>query len=143
MSRGCSLLSRRRGVALILITAASALLVACSTREPDLHLDQDQIDLGQVVNGEVVDFEVGLLNRGDADLVIEAVSTSCGCTSAQVVPTTLKPGESGALQVTFDSGAHGPQELGHVVRQIFIASNDPDQSELEFRLSADILPPDP
>jgi len=90
---------------------------------------------------EVRSFEVGVVNQGSRDLVIEAVSTSCGCTSARVIPTTLGPGESGSLQVTFDSGAHGPEELGPVLKQVFIASNDPDQPELEFRLTADILPP--
>jgi hypothetical protein len=27
------------------------------------------------------------------------------------------------------------------MRQVFIASNDPDQPEVEFRFNADILPP--
>jgi hypothetical protein len=74
-------------------------------------------------------------------LVIESVSTSCGCTSAQVIPTTLEAGGSGVLQITFDSGAHGPEELGQVMRQVFIASNDPDQPEVDFRFTAEILSP--
>jgi len=60
-----------------------------------------------------------------------------------VIPTTIGPGESGSLQVTFDSGAHGPEELGPVLKQVFIASNDPDSPEVEFRLIADILPAAP
>jgi hypothetical protein len=127
---------------MILIGLAGAALAACSPGKPDLQLDQPALELGQVVNGEVRTFEVALLNAGDGELVIEAVSTSCGCTSAQAIPTTLGPGERGVLQVTFDSGAHGPEEHGPVMRQVFIASNDPDQPELEFRFSADILPPE-
>jgi hypothetical protein len=100
-----------------------------------------ELDLGQVVNGEVRNFEVPLVNQGEGDLVIESVSTSCGCTSAQVIPTTLEAGGSGVLQITFDSGAHGPEELGPVMRQVFIASNDPDQPEVDFRFTAEILPP--
>jgi hypothetical protein len=119
----------------------SALLAACGAGEPDIRLDQPEVDLGDVVNGEVRSLEVAVINQGTGELVIEAVSTSCGCTSAQVDPPTIKPGERGQLQVTFDSGAHGPEELGPVLRQVFIASNDPDQPEVEFRLTADILPP--
>lgn len=128
---------------LVLLAAVSALLAACAGGEPDIWLEQEQLDLGPVQNGEVRSFEVEVVNQGSRDLVIEAVSTSCGCTSARVIPTTLGPGESGSLQVTFDSGAHGPEELGPVLRQIFIASNDPDSPEVEFRLSAEILPPTP
>jgi hypothetical protein len=119
----------------------SALLAACGAGEPDIRLDQPEVDLGDVVNGEVRSLEVAVINQGTGELVIEAVSTSCGCTSARVIPTTLGPGESGSLQVTFDSGAHGPEELGPVLKQVFIASNDPDSPEVEFRLTADILPP--
>ena len=143
MSGCCSPASPRRFLSvLILAGAAAALLAACSPREPDIRLDQSQIDLGQVVNGEVRTFEVSVLNQGNTDLVIEAVSTSCGCTSAQIIPTTLGPGERGSLEVVFDSGAHGPEELGPVMRQVFIASNDPDQPEVDFRFTAEILPPE-
>jgi hypothetical protein len=113
----------------------------CNAGSPDARLEQPQIDLGEMVNGEVRSFEVALVNQGAGDLVIEAVSTSCGCTRAELTPTTLKPGDRGSLQVTFDSGAHGPEEVGPVQRQVFIASNDPDQPELEFRFTAEILPP--
>ena len=142
MSGCCGPASPRRFLlVLILVGAVAALLAACAAGEPSLRLDQTELDLGQIVNGEVRTFEVALLNQGSAALVVEAVSTSCGCTSAQVTPTTLEAGERGVLEVTFDSGAHGPEELGPVMRQVFIASNDPDQPEVEFRFSADILPP--
>ena len=132
---------RRAALGLVLLAAVTALLAGCAGGEPDILLEEEQLDLGPVQNGEVRSFEVGVVNQGSRDLVIEAVSTSCGCTSAQVVPMTLGPGKSGVLQVTFDAGAHGPEEHGPVMRQVFIASNDPDQPELEFRLTADILPP--
>lgn len=141
----CRLSVPGRGAALglFLLAAVSALLAGCASGEPDILLEQEQLDLGPVQNGDVRSFEVGVVNQGSRDLVIEAVSTSCGCTSARVIPTTLGPGESGSLQVTFDSGAHGPEELGPVLKQVFIASNDPDSPEVEFRLSAEILPPPP
>ena len=136
-----SLPGRGAALGLTLLVVTTSLLAACARGEPDILLDEQQLDLGPVQNGEVREFEVVVANQGSSDLVIEAVSTSCGCTSASVVPSTLGPGESGSLQVTFDSGAHGPEELGPVLRQVFIASNDPDSPEVEFRFTADILPP--
>jgi len=134
---------RGAALGLFLLAAVSALLAGCAGGAPDILLEEEQLDLGPVQNGEVRSFEVEVVNQGTGDLVIEAVSTSCGCTSARVIPTTLGPGESGSLQVTFDSGAHGPEESGPVLKQVFIASNDPDSPEVEFRLIADILPPAP
>jgi hypothetical protein len=125
------------GLSLVIVL----LLAACSSDSPDLILEKQEVDLGQIVNGEVRDLQVSIENQGGADLIIEAVSTSCGCTSAEVVPSTILPGESGLLMISYDSGAHGPEANGPVMRQIFIASNDPDQPEIEFRLLADVLPP--
>lgn len=116
-------------------------VTACGAGSPELSLDQSIVDLGQVVNGEVRTFEVPVRNLGDGPLVIEGVSTSCGCTSASVEPATIQAGDSGVLQVQFDSGAHGPEENGQVMRQVFIASNDPEQPEFEFRFEAVVVPP--
>lgn len=118
------------------------LLSACSGGSPNLTLDQQTIDLGQVVNGEVRTIEIPLRNDGTSDLVIEAVTTSCGCTTAEVSPTTIPPGESGLLIINFDSGAHGPEANGPVMRQVFIASNDSDEPEIEFQFTADVVPND-
>lgn len=122
---------------------AGVLLTACGGGVPDLVLSQEEAHLGEVVNGEVRTLEIPIRNQGDGPLIIEAVSTSCGCTSAQVEPSTIAPGESGVLRVSYDSGAHGPEVNGPVMRQIFIASNDPDQPEAEFRIVAEVLPAQP
>ncbi len=127
-----------KGSFLVLSTIA-LLLVACSSGTAELVLDQTTLDLGQVVNGEVRTIEITLRNTGSCDLVIQSVTTSCGCTTAEVSPLTIPPGESGVLLVQFDSGAHGPEANGPVMRQVFITSNDSDEPELEFRFTAEVV----
>jgi hypothetical protein len=127
-----------KGSFLVLSTIA-LLLVACSSGTAELVLDQTTLDLGQVVNGEVRTIEIPLRNTGSSDLVIQSVTTSCGCTSAEVSPLTIPPGESGVLLVQFDSGAHGPEANGPVMRQVFITSNDSDEPEMEFSFSAVVV----
>jgi hypothetical protein len=52
------------------------------------------------------------------------------------------PGDgSGTLTVVFDSGAHGPEFTGQLIRQVFIATNGPEQPEIVVELEANILPP--
>lgn len=133
---------RDKKTILIIVAITARLLSACASGVPDLVLDQEETDIGEIVNGEVRTLEIPIQNEGNAPLVIEAVTTSCGCTTAEVEPSTIGPGETGVLLISFDSGAHGPDANGQVMRQIFIASNDPDQPEVEFRILADVLPPE-
>ncbi len=124
-----------------LILALVMLLVACGGK-PLISLESTNLDLGDVVNGVVVTRELNVQNDGAGDLIIEAVTTSCGCTQATIDPMIILPGNNGTLRVTFDSGAHGPKVTGPLIRQIFIASNDPQKPEVSVELIANILPPD-
>lgn len=125
------------------IVSVGFMLAACGGGEPDIDLAQSQIDLGVVTNGEIPTIEIPVRNLGSGDLIIEAVTTSCGCTSASITPEVIPPGGTGTLAIQYDSGAHGPDEVGPVMRQIFIASNDPDEPEIEFRFRAEIVPTQP
>lgn len=130
-----------RAVWFLLILIGLA-LTACNTGRPQIALETTGIDLGDVVNGEIVMREVTVQNTGEKELVIEAVSTSCGCTKATLEPMTISPGGAATLQIVFDSGAHGEALNGELMRQIFIASNDPEQSEAVVELTANVLPPE-
>lgn len=126
---------------LISILFLTLLLSGCSAGQPQIALDSETLELGEVVNGEVVTRDVTVFNRGAADLTVAAVVTSCGCTTATLEPMTIPAGGSGVLHVEFDSGAHGPELTGELIRQVFIASNDPERPEVVLEIEADILPP--
>lgn len=116
------------------------LLAACSTKESSIVIEATNLDLGHVVNGEIVGREVIVRNEGQADLVIDGVTTSCSCTQATITPMILAPGESGVLHIEFDSGAHGPELTGRLIRQVFVASNDPAQPEAKVELTVFVDP---
>ena len=131
-----------RVLALVIgLATMSALLSACGG-QPQILVTENNLELGDVVNGEVITREVSVQNNGQADLIIEAVTTSCGCTQATLEPMTIPAGSSGTLSIEFDSGAHGPELTGPFMRQVFIASNDPQQPEVVVELATNILPPD-
>ena len=115
-------------------------LTACGG-QPQISVAESNLEFGDVVNGDVVVRKISVQNKGQGDLIIEAVSTSCGCTQAAIEPMTILPGSNGTLTVEFDSGAHGPELTGELIRQVFIATNDPEQPETVLELAANILPP--
>jgi hypothetical protein len=48
---------------------------------------------------------------------------------------TIAAGQVGVLHIEFDSGFHGPDLTGPLIRQVFINSNDPQLPELQVELS--------
>lgn len=129
---------KSRGLAVLL---AMVFLGACAAGAPDISLSQVQADLGKVTNGEVRSLVIGLSNTGKRDLVIESVTTSCGCTSASVEPGVIPPGGAGNLTIHYDSGAHGPEFSGEVTRQVFVDTSDPDESEVVFTFTVTVVSP--
>lgn len=124
---------------ILLLLVSGVFLFGCASGQPQIGIETEQFEFGEVVNGEIVTKDVEIINTGTAPLVIEGVSTSCGCTSAAVGKDTLEPGETTTLHIEFDSGAHGPELSGEFSRQIFIASNDPATPEARVEFVANIL----
>lgn len=114
--------------------------VGCTNKQPAIVLDTS-LDLGDVVNGEIVSRELTVHNEGTGPLLVDSVSTSCGCTKATLEPMTIEAGESGTLTVVFDSGAHGPDWNGEQFKQVFIFSNDPETPDTTIQVRANVLPP--
>ncbi len=129
-----------------LLLIALLLLAACgggtATGAPRIALETSALELGEMPNGEIAEREVVVRNDGDAPLVVESVTTSCGCTTAAVEPSTIAPGERGVLRIAFDSGAHGPDLRGPLMREVTLVSNDPAQPEATVEVTATILPPE-
>ncbi len=95
-------------------------------------------DLGDVTK-EGFNYTFTVRNTGSGELVIERVSTSCGCTSATIDRDTLEPGVETGLHVTFNPKLMEEEIRGKVSRIIFIRSNDPENPELEIKITANVV----
>jgi hypothetical protein len=51
---------------------------------------------------------------------------------------TIAANQNGVLHIEFDSGFHGPDLTGPLIRQVFINSNDPQQPELKVELFVNV-----
>lgn len=88
-----------------------------------MSFDQKFMDIGQVKRGEVRNFEFPFTNIGNAPIKIDLVS-SCDCTSTKYPTREVKPGESAAIMVTFDSTEKEESETIDI--DIFLTNEDPE-----------------
>lgn len=100
---------------------------------PDIDV-VSKYNLGTVVKGKVAVVDLPLRNTGNAPLQVEAISTSCGCTTAKLSSMTIFPGGQANLHIEYDSNAH-ESDRGALERYVFISSNDPKERDLQIKLS--------
>lgn len=58
---------------------------------------------GKVAEGEKIAYQFVYENSGTGNLVLNSVTTTCGCTVPRYDKKPLKPGDSGSLEVVFDT----------------------------------------
>ena len=105
--------------------------------KPKLVVEKQTVDLGSVKEDAKVDAVFLLENTGDANLVIERVRTSCGCTTVKLSEEekTIPAGGKQAVTARFNTkGRSGKQK-----KYVTITSNDPEQPTLKLTLTAEVL----
>jgi hypothetical protein len=89
---------------------------------PAIYVEPDSYDLGTIPQ-QVVTHSFIVKNKGDGDLVIGKITTSCGCTKAQIGQNTILPGKEALLTVTFDPILHDTR--GKTTKTVSLETNDP------------------
>ena len=111
--------------------------------KPDIAIDGARIavdppsfDFGKVLPQKSLSREFSIRSLGGRDLVIENVSTSCGCTVADnLAKKVVKPGGSQPLRVTLTT----PANPGSLTKSVMVRSNDPVRPLLEIKLKATVV----
>jgi hypothetical protein len=127
---------RRRFTALALaaLVAVGAGADEKPAAAPRIRVEPESFDFGQTQPGKTLRKDFTIRNFGDAELVIEGVSTTCGCTAALSAQSRVEPGGRTALRVTFDTRSFS----GKVERDVLVRSNDPKTPLLQVRVSATV-----
>ncbi len=123
-----------------LLTALGVIVSSCTTAVPQIELSTTSFNLGDINPADGIRTEsFGVKNIGTAPLNITGVSTSCGCTKAEVDKEVLQPGEQAQLTVSYDPRIHKGL-VGPIKRIVYIQSNDPLQQEVSLALIGNMLP---
>jgi hypothetical protein len=119
---------------------------------PQIVLEPQKVDLGSVSPKEGnVETSVIIKNTGQKDLIVNNLSTSCGCTTVSVVKddqegpvfgtgtppegwsATIRPGETAELRIYYDPNFH-QDARGLVIREVYVSSNDPIDPVIKARV---------
>jgi hypothetical protein len=131
-------------IGLILVIALAAAVAVGYAALPQasgrIELSATTFDFGIIPNTGPVSQVFQVRNIGDGLLEISGVSTSCGCTTAEVGSQQLAAGESTDLTVTYDPLAHDGA-LGEFMRIVYIRSDDPGTPEASLTMRVTVVEP--
>lgn len=92
-------------------------------------------DFGLVKEGEKVVHVYEVLNTGDAGLLLQSVTPSCGCTMPKYDKKPIRPGKKGSIEVVFDTtGRPGMQRKTIIV----VTNTEPPNTVLSF--TCEVIP---
>ncbi len=95
-------------VAVFLFIGLLTLGVSAQEKVAKIEFKTETVDYGEIERGSdgVRVFE--FTNTGTAPLIISKVSSSCGCTIPKKPEEPILPGETGEIQVKYDTNRPGP-----------------------------------
>jgi len=92
----------------------------------EIQFEEEFHDFESLVSGEVVVSTFVFTNTGEHNLVISKVESDCGCVTTNFPKEPVKPGETGIIEVEFDSSGM----FGKQFKSIEILANTKDLKHL-------------
>lgn len=87
----------------IYMWGAACLMAGTLWAQPDLKVDRDVANMGEIMFQMPGKAEFQIENTGTSDLLITDINPSCGCTTVDWTKTPIAPGEKGKIEVVYDA----------------------------------------
>lgn len=97
--------------------------VSSNIAAPNLSVSPEIWDFGTVVEGDIASRIFLIKNTGNAELTINNVRSSCGCTAVLLSAKDIAPGQAAELKVSFNSSGY----RSNFEKYVYLTSNDPDE----------------
>ncbi len=104
---------------------------------PKFQFAEETHDFGTIEEGEVVEHTFTFKNVGDAPLIIQNATASCGCTIPNPPKEPILPGKENEIKVKFDSH----NKAGANNKTITITANTEPSVKLLY-IKSNVLPKD-
>lgn len=121
------------------------------TQKPNVEIKEFFFNMGEILVKDEKSKNFEIKNSGKKPLQIFAITTSCGCTAAQIIykekisqefsmhtvsnyKIDIAPGDSAKIRVTYRPSVM--PVYGSVTREIYVSTNDPKNPKLVFKIKA-------
>lgn len=104
---------------------------------PKIEFESETIDYGEVKKGSDGVRVFKFKNTGNAPLVIEDVTSSCGCTIPKKPEDPIAPGENGEIEVKYDT-----KRVGHIRKTVTVYSNSKDEPTKALKIKGKVVEDD-
>ena len=102
---------------------------------PKIEFQSSVVDYGEIVKGSDGIRIFTFVNSGDMPLEITKVYSSCGCTIPKKPEAPIAPGESGEIQVKYDTNRVGP-----IRKTITVNSNASETPIVSLKIKGTVQP---
>jgi len=120
---------------ILLLVGTIGFAVSAQDKVAKIKFKTETIDYGTIEKGSngVRVFE--FTNTGDAPLVITKVKSTCGCTVPKKPEAPIMPGETGEIEVKYDT-----KRLGVIMKTILVTSNA-ETSSVALKIKGNVIDP--
>ncbi|XLS28302.1 DUF1573 domain-containing protein [Flavobacteriaceae bacterium M23B6Z8] len=124
----------KKFIALVMFIALGTALNA-QDKVAKIEFKESTIDYGEIARGSdgVRVFE--FTNTGNAPLVISNVASSCGCTIPKKPEAPIEPGQTGVIEVKYDTNRVGP------IRKTVTVTSNADTPTVALKIKGKVLDP--
>ena len=119
---------------MLLFVGLTYIGVSAQEKVAKIEFKSDVIDYGEIARGSdgVRVFE--FTNTGNAPLVISSVTSTCGCTIPKKPKDPIMPGQTGQIEVKYDTN-----RVGHIRKTIMVTSNA-ETPKIPLKIKGKVLP---
>ena len=118
----------------ISITLLFSFFVYSQENQADIKFEETIIDYGEVEFESDGKRIFKFKNIGNSPLVFQRISSSCGCTIPKKPEKPIEPGETGEIEVEYDT-----KRVGLFMKAISVISNSKNPSTV-LRIKGEVLP---
>ena len=121
-------------ISLIISLVLFCSIIFSQEKSAEISFNETIIDYGTIENGEDGKRTFEFKNIGNAPLIFSRIFSSCGCTIPKKPEKPILPGESGSIQVEYDT-----KRTGLFQKAITVNSNAKTPNII-LRIKGEVLP---